>query len=166
MRYKYTKEELEKAVKESLSIAEVCRKLNIRDVCVYYKTLNDKIKKFQIDNSHFTGSAWNQGERYKPLREKRPLSEILVENSDYLTSHHLRLRLIEEGVKEHKCEGCGLTEWRGQKISLELEHKNGNNLDHRIENLEVLCPNCHSQTPTYRGKNKGVSQRNEIRRKS
>lgn len=66
----------------------------------------------------------------------------------------LSKRLIKEGYKEYKCEkpGCGISEWNGESISLELNHKDGNNGNHKLENLELLCPNCHSQTPTYRSK--------------
>lgn len=64
--------------------------------------------------------------------------------------------ILREGLLEAKCyeEGCGLTEWRGKPISLQLDHINGDNFDHRIENLRLLCPNCHSQTETFAGKNK------------
>ena len=64
------------------------------------------------------------------------------------------MRLISEGRLEYKCEKCGISEWLGEPLSLHLDHKNGVNNDHRIENLRFLCPNCHSQTDTYAGKNK------------
>jgi Zn finger protein HypA/HybF involved in hydrogenase expression len=84
------------------------------------------------------------------------LEQILVENSTFQTNK-LRKRLLETGLKEHKCENCNNTEWMGKPIPLELSHKNGVNNDHRLENLELLCPNCHAQTPTYRGKNWGMA---------
>lgn len=90
----------------------------------------------------------------KSYQAKYSLEEILVENSSYANISCLKSRLIKEGVMEYKCAICGLTEWRGEKISLQLHHKNGDNKDHRIENLEFLCPNCHSLTDTYAGKNK------------
>lgn len=68
---------------------------------------------------------------------------------------HLKRRLLEEGVKTARCEGCGGDEWRGAPIPLELDHINGDRRDHRLENLRLLCPNCHAQTPTYRGRNIG-----------
>jgi len=97
----------------------------------------------------------NTGPGYNHIRFI-PLSEILVENSGYTNIARLKIRLLREGLLEAKCygEGCGLTEWRGQPISLQLDHINGDNLDHRIENLRLLCPNCHSQTETFAGKNK------------
>lgn len=163
MRYKTTKEQLENAVKNSKSIAGVCRILDIRAVGGNYRTLRDKIKKWEINTSHFTGQGWNVGLIFKPT-VRRPLSEILVENSDYMSISKLRIRLINEGVKEHRCEKCTLTEWMELPMPLELNHINGNNCDNRIENLELLCPNCHAQTPNYRGKNKlsALSEKREV----
>lgn len=152
MRYRTTKEELEKAVKESLSIAGVCRFLNIRPVGGNYKTLNEKIKTWEIDTSHFTGQGWNLG--YFIPKQRSGLATILVENSNYMSTHKLKGRLINEGIKNHICEICGLTEWLHNPIPLELDHINGINTDNRIENIRLLCPNCHAQTPNYRGKNK------------
>lgn len=86
-----------------------------------------------------------------------PLEEILIENSSYQTNK-LRKRLLKEGIKQHKCETCKNTEWNEKPIPLELSHKNGNNSDHRLENLEMICPNCHAQTDSYRGKNHGKAR--------
>ena len=69
----------------------------------------------------------------------------------------MKARLIKEGYIEYKCAICGIKDWLGQPLSLQLDHINGINDDHRLENLRLLCPNCHSQTDTYAGKNKGVS---------
>jgi 5-methylcytosine-specific restriction endonuclease McrA len=84
---------------------------------------------------------------------KIPLCDILEGKHPSYQSNKLRIRLIEEGIKLHKCEACGLREWQGKHISLELDHINGKRTDHTLSNLRVLCPNCHSQTSTYRGKN-------------
>ena len=71
------------------------------------------------------------------------------------TRHHVKLRLLQAGLKDAHCEECGLSEWRGKAPSLELHHVNGDGLDNRLENLLLLCPNCHSQTDTWGGRNKG-----------
>lgn len=154
MKYKHTKEDLEKAIIKSLSIAQVCRELGIRPVGGNYKTLNSKIEKYEIDTSHFTGKVWNIGKRFKPIKKRRELSEILVENSTAINTTHLKKRLIIEGILEYACAKCGLNNWNDAEITLELDHINGNNLDNRLVNLRLLCPNCHSQTETFRGKSK------------
>ena len=152
MRYKHTKEEIEEAVKNSLAIAGVCRKLNMKPCGGNYKTLHGKFKEWQIDTSHFTGAAWNQGEQFKPFAKKYGLEDALVENSPYKNSNSLKKRLFKEVIKTKQCEECGIVEWNGKEITLELEHINGNNTDNRLENLKILCPNCHSQTTTFRNK--------------
>ncbi|MFW6246982.1 MAG: hypothetical protein ACOC22_02275 [bacterium] len=163
MKYKFNKSELENAVKNSKSIASVCRILGIRPVGGNYRTINEKIKKWKINISHFTGQGWNVGLKHKP-NKKRQLSEILVKDSDFMSTHKLRIRLIDEGVKKHQCEKCKLTNWLNVPIPLELNHINGVNNDNRIENIELLCPNCHALTPNYRGKNKlsALSEKREV----
>jgi hypothetical protein len=75
-----------------------------------------------------------------------------VANSSY-QSYKLKRRLREEGLKKEQCERCMNVLWNGEKIPLELHHINGNGRDNRLENLLLLCPNCHAQTKTYREKN-------------
>lgn len=153
MRYKHTKEDLEEAVKKSLSIAGVCRELKIKVCGGNYKTLYFKFKEWNIDISHFTGNAWNQGENYKPFGKKYDLVSILIEDSTYRSSDSLKKRLYKEGLKTKQCEICKIIEWNNKELIFELDHINGINTDNRIDNLRILCPNCHSQTTTYSGKN-------------
>lgn len=152
MRYKHTKEELENAVKKSLAIAGVCRELNIKACGGNYKTLHHKFNEWGIDTSHFTGSAWNQGKKFTPFGKTYDLVDVLIENSPYKNTNSLKKRLFKENIKTKQCELCQLTEWNGKEITLELEHINGNNSDNRLCNLQILCPNCHSQTSTFRNK--------------
>jgi|APGre2960657423_1045063.scaffolds.fasta_scaffold51542_1 Zn finger protein HypA/HybF involved in hydrogenase expression len=85
---------------------------------------------------------------------KISLTEILDGKHPTYQSNKLRIRLFESKLKETKCEECDITEWNGKKVSFELEHIDGNRYNHKFSNLKILCPNCHSQTKTYRGKNK------------
>lgn len=139
--------------KESFSIAEMCRRLGIKPKGGNYQTVKSKIRQYNIDISHFSGQAWNKGKKYKLTNSSRKLEDILTINSTY-QSHKLKQRLFESGLKEIKCEKCGLTEWMGEPIKLELHHINGDKTDNRLSNLMVLCPNCHAYTDTYRAKNR------------
>lgn len=157
-----TKEQLEIIVKESYSISECLRKLNLRPVGGNFKTMKKYIKDFGLDTSHFTGQLWSKGKKLGASNRAKPLEEILVKDSSFTSSYSLKRRIIREGIKQWFCEECLGTEWNGQPIPLELEHCNGDNTDHRLENLKLLCPNCHAQTTFYRGRNKR-SSRNEKR---
>lgn len=151
---KWTDDEFRVAVAQSLSYAQVLQRLHLRAAGSNYDTVKRKIAELHLDISHMTGQGWNTGIRYTPLRTKRPLHEILVEHSTFVNANHLRERLLEEGVKEYRCECCGNNEWQGKPIPLELHHINAIRDDQRIENLQLLCPNCHALTENYRGKNK------------
>lgn len=155
--FNYTKEELTSAIGSSFSIAEVCRKLGVVPYGGNYRTIHKLIKEYSIDTSHFTGQGWNKGLK-KPIKTAKPINEILTENSTY-QSHKLKNRLFNEKIKDEKCEICGIAEWNGKPISLELHHINGNPTDNRIENLQILCPNCHSQTDTYRKAKSALSEK-------
>ena len=87
--------------------------------------------------------------------EKLPLNEILEGFHGYYPTNKLRKRIIKENILPYKCNNCGIDKWNGSDIVLQLDHINGESTDHRLENLQLLCPNCHSQTDTWCGKNKG-----------
>lgn len=149
----YTDVEFIDAVATSQSIAELLRKLNLRPTGGNYHTAKKRIKILELNTDHFTRQGHLKGKTHN-WAKKIPLIEILVKDSKYgCGTDKLKKRLIKEGYFEYKCYECGLTEWRGLPISLELEHRNGDRFDNRIENLTLLCPNCHAQTETYRGKN-------------
>jgi RNase P subunit RPR2 len=148
---KYTERQLRDAVKTSRSVRQVLKKLGLAEAGGNYSTVQKKIDELVLDNSHFLGKGWKRGQS-SPIFQAKPLEEILVSNSSY-QSYKLKQRLIKEHVKEERCERCQRTLWNGENIPLELHHKNGNRKDHRLDNLEFLCPNCHAQTETYRAKN-------------
>jgi len=84
--------------------------------------------------------------------------EVLVENSEFDTAYAKKM-ILKLGHKTWECESCHLKDWLGKEIILELDHINGDNRDHRLQNLRLLCPNCHSQTNTWRGRNKNSGKK-------
>jgi hypothetical protein len=148
MKQKYSPELLLQAVKSSTSIRQVLQRLSLKEAGGNYLTIKQKIEELKIDTSHFTGRGWNRNLSFRPNPEK-PLIEILVKNSTY-QSHKLRKRLLRENIFESKCHRCNLREWQGSPIPLELEHIDGDRSNNQLENLTLLCPNCHALTKTWR----------------
>lgn len=142
------------AVATNFSMAAVIRALGLKVGGTVYPMLRKRIQELGLDTSHWTGKAWTRGRKVS-TRTRRPLSEILVRDSDFTRTHELKLRLFSEGLKDRRCEGCGLTQWRGREIPLQLDHVNGLRNDNRLENLRILCPNCHAQTETWCARNIG-----------
>ena len=151
----YTDQELIAAVKTSSSIAGVLKILRLAVTGGHYRDMHKHFSRLGLDTSHFTGQSHLRGKHHS-WKPKRPLSEILVVRSTYLCTSGLKRRLIKEGVLVNRCSECGLPpEWRGQPLTMVLDHRNGDNTDNRLENLRLLCPNCNSQQPTFAGKNRG-----------
>lgn len=148
--YKWDLNELPDIVKSSTSIRQVLQKLGLKPAGGNYVQVRKAIQELNLNVSHFTGKGSNKGRTFGP---KRPLSDY-TEKGVPIQSNQLRIRLIKEGVFQPRCNNCGGTHWMGQDIPLELEHKDGNHHNNSLDNLELLCPNCHAQTSTYRGKNK------------
>jgi hypothetical protein len=103
----------------------------------------------------FSTKTWYDAVQRGLLKSRPPAAPI----DTYLVAGrrtnrtHLKSRLLHAGLKENRCEECGLTEWRGRRLSMALHHINGDGRDNRLENLLFLCPNCHSQTPNFAGRN-------------
>lgn len=102
----------------------------------------------------FNPLSWYKARQRGELRTRpveMPLEELLTGRR---SRNHVKIRLIRAGILENRCEECGLSEWRGKALSIHIDHINGVKDDHRLENLRMLCPNCHSQTDTYGARNK------------
>lgn len=164
---KYTKEILEPIAKESTSIAQVLRKLGLREAGGSHSNISRKLKEYEIDTSHFLGQATNCGKNHKGGTKLLHYKEVLVEREKGKRQHSFRLRraLIESG-REYKCETCGNTgEWNKSPLMLQVNHKNSNWLDDRESNLSFECPNCHSQTKGWCG-SKGLAEINSVAKAS
>jgi len=146
----WQKENLSKIIVESVNHTDVLIKMSLIPHGCNFKTLNKYIKKYNIDISHFD-SFYKRSKFGK--KEKTKLSDVLIENSNY-DRGELKRRLFEENLKKRRCELCGQDEnWNGRKMSLILDHINGVNNDNRIENLQIICPNCNSTLDTFAGRN-------------
>lgn len=109
----------------------------------------------------FSSQTWHEARSRGALRTRAaraPIETYLV-NGRTVSRGHLKRRLLSEGLKEGRCEECGLDQWQGKPLPLALHHVNGDGDDNRLENLQLLCGNCHSQTPNFSGKNKGRPRR-------
>lgn len=164
----WTDDDLREAVANSRSTSAVLRTFGYDPSGGMHRYIKRAIQELELDTSHFVGQGWNKGQAHKG-GSRRPLAEILVTNSSYGCSSTLRQRLIAEGLKPAYCERCGRDSWFDEPLPLHLDHINGDHSDNRIENLRILCPNCHALTPTWCGRNRskmrnaGVSQRQRNR---
>ena len=148
--YKIADKDFIQIIKESKSYSDALRALGLSPKGgSSSKLLKKRISELNISTEHFD---INKG--IAPDSRKYKLEDILVKNSTYQNIASLKRRLIRSEKLEYKCAICGNTgEWQGQTLVLQLDHINGVNNDHRLENLRFLCPNCHSLTDTYAGRN-------------
>lgn len=152
----WTDDQLKEAINVNQSFRAVLKDLGLVPAGGNYEQLKRRVVELGIDTSHFTGKGWNIGWKFDPRQPVSPLSTLLVQDR-YTQSHSLKRRLFKEGLKTPKCELCGWCERSVDgRIPVELDHINGDKTDNRLENLRILCPNCHSLQLTHRGRNKTV----------
>ncbi len=142
----WTNQQLKVAAAAASSLTDVLRKLGLSHENSYSRRLvRVQLCELDVDCSHFIDWSHLKG---------LPLKRLLVRDSSAHTGH-LKSRLLRRGLLENKCASCGNEgEWRGATLVLELDHINGDRRDNRLRNLRLACPNCHSQTSTYKGRNK------------
>ena len=131
----FTKEEIEKSILGGVSMRRSAQLL-------------------KVDGRTFKKEADRHG-LYKPTGQKSnrfELKDILDGKHPQYPTSKILPRLVKEGYTKYECVGCGIAEWNGKRIGLELDHIDGDNSNHTLDNLRALCPNCHSQTDTYRSK--------------
>lgn len=147
-----------KIVSESFSIRDVYTKLGYKESGGIYKYIRIAIQKLELDTSHFTGSLWSKGKTAKSddrvaaaaKRQRLPFTLIFCKDSTYRGhNQNLLKRLVNEGLKTYHCEECGISEWQSKPLTLHLDHIDGDNVNNSLDNLRILCPNCHTQTPTF-----------------
>lgn len=154
-RRKVSDSEFAEAVAGARSIRATLAAIGLRPAGGNYATARRRIASMKLDTTHFSGMGWRRGSLIS-VTGPIPLEQVLVEGRPTQSSD-LRRRLLAAGLKDHECEVCRRRVWNGRPMPLELDHLNGRREDNRLDNLRLLCPNCHAQTSTYRGRNIGRS---------
>lgn len=144
--------DLAAVVRRASSRADVIRALGFTPSSSRYRALAAAIGRHELSTSHFEKAT---AAMRRTRRRPRPLDVVLVAGARNTNTHNLKQRLIADGVFDARCTTCGLTEWLGGPIPLELDHIDGDRTNNLLANLRVLCPNCHALTGTYRGRNIG-----------
>jgi hypothetical protein len=131
----YTDEDIIKYAKEVKSIAQLLKKLNLKQAGGNYTHIKKTLQRLNLNTSHWTGQAWNKDQQLKDWK-------------DYTKGVNLKPHLIKN--RGLKCESCDLTEWKNKSIPLEVHHKDGNRTNNDLSNLQLLCCNCHALTDNWR----------------
>lgn len=152
---RFSDEQIKEAVEKSISFRSTLIFLGLcGDGGGNVYALKQRIKELGISTSHFLGHAYLKGKKHN-WNKKTPSSEIFIADSKYKGStDSIKRRYIKEFDVPYECSKCKINEWEGQKLTLQLDHKNGKRNDNRPENLRLLCPNCHSMTQNFAGRNK------------
>ena len=152
----FTPCELQELLDTSDSYCDLLRKIGLNPKGGNPATLHKIIDEYGLDETKLNENRkklYSRNSICVHNKQKVPMEDIFSNKYIYHSSSNLLRRLIDEGYKEYKCECCGITEWNNKPISLQLEHVDGNHFNNALDNLKVLCPNCHSQTDTFAGRN-------------
>ena len=154
--WNFSKEEIQEKVNDCNCICDMLETFGYKRTSGSMAQVMKKvIEQYDIDISHFKPYQKNN------QRPVYSLDEILVKDSFYTNITRLKERILKEDLLKYECECYGNQgEWNGKPLTLQLDHKNGDHSDHSLENLRFLCPNCHSQTDTFSGKNAKYGTRN------
>lgn len=142
------------AVADALSMADAIRSMAEEPTSSTYGRATRTVAAYQIDTSHLQPGEAGRQKRHVPDRDFFVTGVLRAGSA-------LKRRLITSGLREHRCVRCGGTAWEGSPIPLEIDHIDGDRTNNQLENLRLMCPNCHALTPTYRGRNIGRATRRE-----
>lgn len=157
------REQMAQIVKSNSTLAGIIRAIGINNSAGAYEPLKLRLTQDQIDFSHIPLGLHSGKGRAFGSHPKRPLDQVLVEYSAPYSSRDLKNRLIKELNWPYLCQRCGVgNTWNNKPLVLQLDHINGHHTDNRLDNLRLLCPNCHSQTSTFTGRNR-LGKRNPAR---